>query len=134
MAAASLDVRPEEVNVSGYAGDTLTLMVTVTGMDLVTAQWDAMVRLNQEAASPAAVFAITPPTAVDGPAYLVLDAETTRALADMGQVLRAIPGVRAAVRRFSGVWDCQVSAAGADPVRTLVQGELTIDLDVTRQP
>lgn len=126
---AELDVRPKVVDVAGYAGDTLTLKITVTGMDLTTALWEAQVRLTADAAVTAAVFAITPPTAADGPAYITLDAATTRLLGESG-VTRKISG--RSIQRFSGVWDCQVSSAGIDPVRTLVQGALTIDLDVTK--
>jgi hypothetical protein len=41
----------------------------------------------------------------------------------------------ASIQRYSGVWDVQVSGSGgADPVNTLAQGSLTIDMDVSRTP
>lgn len=131
----TLDVRPESVDILGYAGDTLTITV-VAPASLVNAKaWTAEIRSAIDATTVDAEFVITPPTVADGPAYLVLDAATTRLLASSG-VLRKIrtrEGTTVEVLRYKGVWDCQVSAAGLDPVRTLVKGTISIDQDVTRE-
>ena len=129
---SSLDVRPQVVDVAGYAGDTLTIRILAP--DFYGLDWSAQVRAAPDTTTVAATFEITAPAAADQPAILVLDAATTRALADTGEVIRVRRGAATvSVLRFTGVWDCQVSDAGSDPVRTLVQGGLTIDLDVTRE-
>ena len=129
---SSLDVRPQVVDVAGYAGDTLTIRITAP--DFYGLDWSAQVRAAPDTDAVAATFEITAPAAADQPAILVLDADTTRALAGTGTQLRVRRGAATVtIQRFTGVWDCQVSDAGTDPVRTLVQGGLTIDLDVTRE-
>lgn len=130
-----LDVRPQSVDVLGYAGDTLTIQITAPAALVDGQTWSAEVRSSESATTVDATFDVIPPTVSDGPAYIVLDAADTRRLAGTG-VLRRIrtrEGTTQEVIRYKGVWDCQVSNAGADPVRTLVKGTLVIDQDVTRE-
>lgn len=76
--------------------------------------WSAEIRADREPATPVeASFTVT---AID---------ETTVQL-----VLSATDS--AALRGFMGVWDVQVDCDG--DVRTLVQGKVTMDPDVTRAP
>lgn len=126
---AVLDVRPEVVDVFGYGGDTLTLEVEAADALVSGKTWSAQVRTATDATMIMASFDVTPPSEPDGPAFLELDSETTRALANAGKVVTE-KGRK--VKRWSGVWDVQVSLNGDDPVRTLARGALNVDLDVTR--
>lgn len=130
---ATIDTRPDTVDIIHYAGDTLTIRVeapsgVTDGMD-----WAAQVKANRETDDVDAEFVITPPATSGGPAYLVLPSAVCKALTATGVVAREmVDGRMAVVQRYTGEWDVQVSAAGTDPVRTLAQGTLTIELDVTR--
>jgi hypothetical protein len=130
-----LDVRPDSIDVLGYAGDTLTLAVVAPASLVDGKTWKAEIRSAESSSVVDASFAITPPTVADGPAYLVLDSETTRLLAGTGVLrrIRSRDGTTYEVIRYKGVFDCQVSVNGSDPVRTLVKGTLSIDQDVTRE-
>jgi len=137
---ADVDTRPQIMNVSHYAGDTLTIKVTAPVEVTTGMVWNAQVRADREDATPIdASFVITPPSpGTDPAAYLVLTSADCRRLAGTGTVVRARSrrtGQMAAVQRYAGEWDCQIShATNPDPVITLVQGTLTLDLDVTRLP
>lgn len=130
---ATLDTRPDPVDLLLYGGDTFTLTVTAPALLTDGASWSAQIRGSRDAATVDAVFLITVPEYSGGPAYLTLDAETTTTLVNGGAIIRRRVGreVRA-IQQYLGEWDCQVSADGDDPVRTLVQGTITIELDVTR--
>lgn len=130
---ATLDTRPEPVDLLLYGGDTFTLVVQPATTAFDGLDWSAQIRGSRDAAAVDAEFTITPPGEPGGPAYLTLDSETTTLLVNGGAVIRRRVGreVRA-IQQYLGEWDCQVSAAGDDPVRTLVQGTITIELDVTR--
>lgn len=133
--ADELDARPDNVPVKGYAGDTLTIVITAPDALVAGRQWAAEVRADRTSeTAPDATFTITPPSVVDGPAYLVLTSAQTAALLALGTARRTARagGVYAMAQSYNGEWDCQLSAAGTDPVTTLVQGSLTIDVDVTR--
>jgi len=135
----ALDTRPKKVDILHWAGDTLTVKVTAPASLTDGKVWDAHIKTAVGAAV-TAEWAITPPTISGGPAYLVLDSATTAAMAAGQPVVYIEPDSRAqragveprAVQQFVGVWDCQVSFNGSDPVRTLVQGTLTIEMDVTQ--
>lgn len=115
---AGISAVPQTVDVAGYVGDTLTIVVTAPSALVDGLGWSAQIRSANDATEVAATFAITPPTVADGPAYLVLSTAASTAL-----------GV------FSGVWDVQVAAAGGvDPVITLARGKFTQEMDVTRAP
>lgn len=130
---AVIDTRPDTVDIIHYGGDTLTIRVeapagVTDGMD-----WAAQVKASRDVDVVDAEFDITPPVTPGGPAYLVLPSAVCKALTATGAVAREmVDGRMAVVQRYTGEWDVQVSAAGSDPVRTLAQGALTIELDVTR--
>lgn len=125
---AQLDTRPQVVDIAHYAGDTLTLQITapsglISGMD-----WTAQIRGNRESGQVDAAFTITP---TGTGATLTLSAAESRRLAESGAQTNS---ARGQVLRYTGAWDVQVAApGGGDPVTTLAQGTLTIDLDVTRE-
>lgn len=121
---ATLDTSPKIVDLIGYAGDTLTVMVTAATAVIAGRVWTAQIRASAGAASVDATFTITVPTVTDGPAFLVLPASETARLFSSG-----------VGKVYAGVWDCQLApAGGGDPVTTLVQGRITIPADVTRSP
>ena len=108
----TIDLRPEAVDITGYAGDTLSLRVTVSDPSIVAGgTWTAQVRQTQASAEIKATFAVTIES--PGVALLTLAADDTAALGG-----------------FVGVWDCQVTNTGT--ARTLVQGKISFDPDVTR--
>ena len=130
----TLDVRPKIVDVFGYAGDTLTVGVIAPESLVAGKQWDAQVRLTPNDTEVQATFEIVPPVSPGGIATVTLPSEVTRALAQAGTtVMKKKIGTRSInVQVFEGVWDCQVSNAGDDPIRTLVRGAVMIELDITR--
>ena len=112
----SINYRPKIVDIYGYAGDTLTLRITVTDPSLVDdGEWAAQVRQKRAQEPVSATFVITMES--ETVALLTLPAATT-----------------AALQGFKGQWDCQVTqpATPTDVVRTLVQGAISFDPDVTR--
>lgn len=116
----TLKVTPQRVDVAGYAGDTLTIQVTVPAGAFDGLEWHAEVRTNRDPSAPVdATFTITEPAVPGDPAYLTLSSQDTARLAQTGA--------------YSGQWDVQVSGpGGVDPVTTLAQGTLTLPLDVTQ--
>jgi hypothetical protein len=119
---------PDQVDLELYAGDTFTRRIVVHDPALTEGcTWVGEIRRPRDSATVDEVFTIVPD--VDGGATMSLTAEQTRALAEIG-VVRAAGKRAARVVRYSGEWDVQVSKTGY--VRTLVQGVLTVDLDVTR--
>lgn len=130
---ATLDTRPGVVDLLTYGGDTFTLTITAPEEITDGMVWAAQIRTTQGSDTVDAEFTITPPAVSGGPAFLTLDSETTSALVVGAPVIvRRVGRAVLSVAQYVGVWDCQVSADGDDPVRTLVQGTLTVELDVTR--
>lgn len=136
----ALDTRPQKVDVIHYAGDTLNIRILADASVTDGMTWNADLKQAKDSPTVDASFTILPPDVSGGPAYLQLDSATTRALA-MGQPVTMINPTSAearagvaprAVQQYSGIWDCQVSDNGSDPVRTLVQGTLIIEMDVTQ--
>lgn len=133
----SIDTRPKVVDITAYGGDTLTIKVTAP-VELTNGMvWNAQLRADREDATPIdATFVITlpnPPT--DPAAYLVLRSADCRRLIGTGTVLRkrTKAGTTVTVQSYTGVYDCEIKhPTNPDPVRTLVQGTLTLDMDVTR--
>ena len=112
---ADFDTRPTQVNIDHYGGDTLTIRVTVDAGVVAGRDWNAQVRATRTSQRIDATFTIIPDaTGAD----VMLSADDCKRLSDRG--------------KYAGFWDVQLSAAGADPVTTLAQGELAIYPDVTR--
>jgi hypothetical protein len=131
---ATLDTSPQQVDLVGYAGDTLSFSVTAPTTFIAGRGWSAQVRSTVDAATVDAEFQVIAPTVVDGPAFLTLTADDTRALHSGGATATRVVGGRAVTSgTYSGFWDVQLApAGGGDPVTTLVQGKITIPGDITR--
>lgn len=131
---ATLDTRPELVDVTGYAGDTLTITIQAPAAVTDGKTWLAQIKSSRSSDIIDAEWEITPPAASGGIAVLVLDAATTAALVSgtgsLATRRTTSAGTFAAGTQYKGEWDCEVSDANS--TRTLVQGTLTIDQDVTR--
>lgn len=132
---ATLDLRPQTVDVYGYAGDTLEIGIVVQTEYINGRTFSAQVRPAVGSVDVSATFEVTPPADVNGPAYIRLPSSVTRELAQgTGTLVRTrTEGVTSTVMRFSGVWDCQLSLNGSDPVKTVAKGALYIDMDVTEE-
>jgi hypothetical protein len=130
----ALDTRPQVVDVSHYGGDTLTIKVYAPFSITTGKDWNAHLKAERSSDVIDATFTITPPAADGDPALLVLESEITSALVTGAPVMsrRGPGGELRSIQQYSGEWDCQISVGGNDPVKTLVQGTLTMDLDVTR--
>jgi hypothetical protein len=131
---ADLDTVPMRKDVAAYAGDTLTLKVVAPATLVGGMTWAAQVRSAPGAPDIDATFSIIEPTVANGPAYLTLSSAQTSGLfaRRATSVRKMVDGRAVETVAYTGVWDCQVSDNGADPVRTLVRGMLTLELDVTR--
>jgi len=134
-ASDTLDTRPEIKNIIHYAGDTLTIRVTAPASltDTMTT-WLAQIKANRDLDVVAATFDVTTPVISGGPAYLVLPGAVSSALVEGLPVLtvRAPDGTTRAVKQYIGEYDCQISVGGTDPIRTLVQGSIIFEQDVSR--
>lgn len=130
-----IDLRPKVMNLLAYAGDTVAFTVTIPWANAAGKDWKAQVRRTRDQAEPDAEFIITPPAGDGDPAYVLLAAIDTKRLAGQAPAVRAMSaaGSLAEMRVYSGVYDVQISDGGSDPVNTLVQGSLTIELDVSRE-
>jgi len=111
-----IDLRPRELNISHYGGDTLTMHVKIDAALLNGREIKAQVRSKREYHRVEAEFVTyLQPYGAD----LVLKSEDCQRLMRHGM--------------FNGFWDLQLSKNGhVDPVTTLAQGKLKIYPDVTR--
>ena len=133
--ATTLDTRPQSVNITHYGGDTLTLSVTAPGWLTDGKEWAAQIRTTKTSDIVDAEFQIAKPTVSGGPAYLTLTSEdSARLIGSAPVVTRRMPdGSTRVVHQYTGLWDCQVyDAVERDPVRTIVQGSIMLEMDVTR--
>lgn len=150
-----IDVRPQSVVIKAYAGDTLAL--DILSVDSYSAAnnwtWQGDVRItHDESATPVVadgsfIFvneddAFSDPTNFPGMGYkitAVLTSDVTRALAeqatsgiDPGYVKPGTDPTNTLLT-FNGIFDIQVVNTDTPPtVKTLVQGTLSLDADVTR--
>lgn len=133
---AMLDLRPQVVDVYGYAGDTLEIAISVPTNYINGRTFNAQVRPAVGSTELSATFEVTEPVEPNGPAFIRLPSSITRELVQ-GPAAKRVrlreTGVTFEVVRFSGVWDCQLSLGGLDPVRTVSKGSLYIDMDVTAE-
>lgn len=133
---AVLESIPDVVDIHHYAGDTLTIKITAPEALVGGREWSGQIRDVRTDSDVGAEFQITEPTVAGGPAYVTLLSADSRRLVESGVLIRVArgPGQFAMILRYSGQWDVQVAGAGGvDPVTTLVQGSIVLDLDVTRE-
>jgi hypothetical protein len=140
-----MDARPSGVEIRGYAGDTLTFYInSEESFDGYT--WTGQVRSTHDAPDADADLIIGTVTQVDLNGVtryrtpVTLSSTDTRALAnrvvetDVYPQYVKINGTKmtlSSVRTYSGFWDVQISQG--DAIKTLVQGTIIIDADVTRE-
>jgi len=132
---ATISTIPTIVDITHYGGDTFTLEVKAAPEVTEGQSWNADIKLARDSDIVDASFSIIPPPAGGGSAYLTLSSvDSARLVANAAVVTRRSPsGVQLSIKKYTGVWDCQVShPVDPDPVRTLVQGTFSIEVDVTR--
>jgi hypothetical protein len=110
---------PGTLNIQALGGDTISFEVHLEAGFADGADWAAQIRVSRNAPVDA-TFSITPPAEPGAPAQLTLLAVDSERLT--------------AEKNYRGVWDCQLSYGGSDPVTTLVRGTLILEADVTRLP
>jgi hypothetical protein len=123
MNTAQVNVIPRRVDLTVYAGDGVELRLTAVNAETgdildLAGEIGAQVKVSRSDTEPITEFTVDADKAADGILDLSLSGEQTAALLTDSS-------------RFQGVWDVQWIADGEQP-RTLVQGDLTCDLDVTR--
>lgn len=111
-----LSTLPQVIDIDHYAGDTLTLHITVPTEVIAGRTFVAQVRANKSATKVDATFTVS---ITAGGADIILPSATSLELTKRGV--------------FEGFWDVQLQGAGGtDPVTTLAYGELRLHSDVTR--
>lgn len=124
---ASIDLKPQVLDLSLYAGDGVEFRLICTdgaGAPLnVSGDVTAQIRANRDTTSEAiAEFEANLVEADHGIVELSLTGEETQALFEDPSTTKG---------KFQGVWDVQWTPSGQEP-RTLVQGKVECVADVTR--
>lgn len=133
----TLNTIPEIADIAHYGGDTLNVEVRAPAELTDGMNWAAQVRTTRESDLIDATFVIQPPVIPGGAAHLMLSSvDVSRLIGTAPVVMKRLPtGLMVEVKRYTGEWDCQVyHPTNPDPVKTLAQGKLTIEIDVTRLP
>lgn len=117
-----ITLTPPVVGLALYAGDGANLRLVATDLDGepfdLRGEVRAQIRQKRTDAAPLVEWGVEMAEAEQGVVVLRLTGDDTRVLTDGNA-------------RFKGVWDCVWTMAGSEPV-TLIQGDVTCDLDVTR--
>lgn len=134
-----IDARPQGVELKAYAGDTFSFKI-ITDVDYSTYTWTGQIRSIHSDQVVDASFDFSVPVLVEGKweTFVTLSADSSQALADLvvePPVTPSIlnvgkPSTKTSVNTYNGVWDIQVKTG--EVVKTLVQGTITVDEDVTR--
>lgn len=135
-----IDARPQGVELKAYAGDTFAFKIIVD-YDYSAYTWTGHIRSNHTDQEIDTTFDFGTLTAVDGKWEIPvsLSAAKTQALADLVVesnvpaqivIIGAVKSTKTSVQTYYGVWDIQVQLD--DVVKTLVQGSILVDSDVTR--
>jgi hypothetical protein len=137
----TLDFVPQVVDLNLYAGDGAAVRLVVgdgSGPFPMTGQVRAQIRQTRDAEDPAlASWSADLTQAAQGVVMLTLRGDQTMALMDAANLLQLGPTgqpVRSGgtwVLLFTGAWDVEWTPTGKEPV-TLLQGDVTCTLDVTR--
>lgn len=119
---SEIDLTPQILDLVLYSGDGSRFRLVITDVNNqpvpITGTIEAQIRTKRGlAGDPSAEFDVDMTQAADGVAILSLTGTQTQALAP--------------TRKFVGVWDVEWTPEGSEP-RTLVQGKVECDLDVSR--
>ena len=124
--ASQINVQPQVLDLALYAGDGVSFRLKCTnaaGAPIdVTGAVSAQVRLSRRDPEAIVQFTASMVDAYQGVVVLSLTGADTQELSDHES---SVDG------KFTGVWDVQWTAAGAQP-RTLCQGKVECVSDVTR--
>jgi hypothetical protein len=122
MTAATIDLRPNTLDLELYAGDGAGIRLSVTDNDQapleVTGVVEGQIRVKRLDSAPVAEFTADLSEAAEGVVTVSLTGEQTAALITNKPI-------------FSGVWDVQWTKPGAQPI-TIAQGKVRVHADVTR--
>ena len=132
---ATISTIPTIVDVTHYGGDTFTLEIKAAPEVTEGMVWNADIKLGRDTDTIDASFTIVPPPPGGGSAYATLSSVDSARLVGSAAIVtrRSVTGTQLSIQKYIGVWDCQVShPTNPDPVRTLVQGSFSIEIDVTR--
>jgi hypothetical protein len=132
---ATITTIPTIVDITHYGGDTFTLEVKAAPEVTDGQVWNADIKLARDSDVVDASFSILPPPLGGGSAYLTLSSVDSARLVGTAPIItrRSPSGLLLSIQKYVGVWDCQVShPTNPDPVRTLVHGTFSIEIDVTR--
>lgn len=135
-----IDARPQGVELKAYAGDTFSFKI-ITDVDYTTYTWTGQIRSDHPDQEVDASFTFGTPESAAGKweTVVTLSADSTQALADLVVEPPVTPSILnvggaastlTSVNTYKGVWDIQVMFN--EVVKTLVQGTITVDEDVTR--
>jgi hypothetical protein len=105
MAAPTTDLTPTQRNLVLYAGDGATLEITINNSatnapENVTGEVKADIKATKADPAPAASFSADMAEAATGTVKLHLASSDSQDLGD-----------------FTGVWDCQWTPSGSDPIK-----------------
>lgn len=121
-----INLQPEVLDLSLYAGDGVTLpmtCVTAAGAPIdLSGAIDAQIRVERLDAPIIVTFSVNTTDAYKGKIVLSLTGEDTKALMDDPSTKQG---------KFVGVWDVQWTPAGSEP-RTICQGKVECVADVSR--
>jgi hypothetical protein len=126
--AIPISLVPQSLDLSLYGGDGVELRMTVTDsqgqpVSLTPGAIDAQIRATRTANISIVSFAAD---LTDGATGVVI-------LSLTGVQTESLHGSTSPSERFTGVWDVQWTPSQGQPI-TLIQGNVTSSLDVTRTP
>ena len=122
--AGSITLQPQVLDLSLYAGDGIEFKLICTDSNdapiNITGTVESQVRVAREDTDPLTEFGIDLAKAAQGELLLSLTGAQTQQLVAAGTK-----------GKFSGVWDVQWLPTDSEP-RTLCQGKVDVNIDVTR--
>ncbi len=133
--AEDINTQPMVRNLYLYGGDTFSMKVTVPAGAFDGFAWTGQVRSSRDPSTGTldAEFQIDPPAAPGDPCWPTLLAVDTRRLALLGKPVKRKVGLAQRIFLvYTGDYDIQIKHPDEpDPVVTIVQGIVSIDIDVT---
>ena len=135
---ATLSLEPQVVDITGHAGDTLTVNIKLPPDTIGGREWSSQVRSTPDAAVDAAWTISAPIPDPEDPLLVVVAvtltaADTARLQAGGPMTVQRVGARTVTAGKYSGVYDVQLAPpGGGDPTTTVIKGSLTIGPDVTR--